>query len=579
MTRRFVPVFLLLGACTGTLIDRQGSGPGTPGGGGSTGGGGNAVTPGGGNSGGGGTTTTPPGLPPSSAPPTDTAVASCVGAEVPAPRRLRLLTRYEYANTVADLLSIPAPQTDNLPVESIVDGFDNNAQAQVVTSRHIDAYLSMSEALAGQAMTTSKAKLVTCATAGCDRTFVSTFGKRAFRRPLSDAEVARYLTLFDAGVTGGSFDTGVQLVIRAMLASPSFLYRSEVGDKAADGTFKLSGYEVASALSYFLWSTMPDDQLLQAAATGGLDQPAGVEAQAMRLVGDPRARPAVANFFREWLTTTGFQYTNKDVAVYPKFTDPVRNAMVAEADAFVDYVTFEGGGTFKDLFKADYVFANDVLSTFYGLPAVAGTAMQKVAGGANRGGLLTLGAVLGMMAHSNESSPVRRGVFVRQRLLCQSLPPPPANLNIVPPGLDATLTTRVRFMKHSSDPACASCHQYIDSLGFGFERYDGVGSYRTEESGMPTDDSGKVPGIESLSATTSADFRGPIELGHLLAESPNAQACLARQMFRYVRGGETDTDSCAVQKLQAAFNQGGLNIRQLMIETVKQKSFLSRSGS
>jgi hypothetical protein len=220
-----------------------------------------------------------------------------------------------------------------------------------------------------------------------------------------------------------------------------------------------------------------------------------------------------------------------------------------------------------------------VLSGFYGLPPVSGAAVQKVAGGANRGGLLTLGAVLGMMAHSNESSPVRRGVFVRQRLLCQSLPPPPANLNIVPPGLDATLTTRVRFQKHSSDPACGSCHQYIDQLGFGFERYDGVGAYRSDEAGMPVDDSGKVPGLEKLGDPTSVDFHGPIELGNILAESPNAQACLARQMFRFVRGGEVDSDSCAVQKLQATFNQGGLNIRQLMIETLKQKSFLSRSGS
>jgi hypothetical protein len=205
--------------------------------------------------------------------------------------------------------------------------------------------------------------------------------------------------------------------------------------------------------------------------------------------------------------------------------------------------------------------------------------LRKVPAGAERGGLLTLGAVLGTHAHSNESSPVRRGVFVRQRLLCQSLPPPPPNIDTTPPGLDARLTTRERFASHSSDPACGQCHQYIDALGFGFERYDGVGAYRTEEAGRPIDATGQLRGIEKLTADTTTAFDGPLRLGALLADSPNAQACLPRQLFRYVRGGENgDADACAIKKLQEGFSQGGLNIRQLLIDTVKQKSFLTRSG-
>jgi hypothetical protein len=522
------------------------------------------------------------------APPTLGAVPdSCTGDEVPAPRRLRLLTRAEYAQTVADLLRIPLPQVDNLPVESVVDGFDNNAAAQVVTSRHFDEYLATAERLAASVLTSSRDALLPCqaATPGCDRTFVTAFGRRAFRRPLTEVEVSRYLTLFDAQVTGGSFDKGLELAIRAMLASPSFLYRSEVGEKAPDGTYKLTAYEVATALSFFLWGTMPDDTLLDAARTGGLDRLEGVETQARRLLDDKRSRAAVAAFFREWLSTTGFQFTNKDQAVYPRFNDLVRNAMIAEEDAFVDYVTFDGPGTFKDLFTADYVFTGDTLAAYYGLPAVGHAEPQKTplpAGERTRGGLLTLGAVLGMHAHSNESSPVRRGVFVRQRLLCQTLPQPPQNLNIMPPGLDATLTTRARFKKHSSDPTCASCHNYIDGVGFGFERYDGVGDYRTQEGapGMPIDSSGELPGLERLDAPTTASFDGPVQLGAMLAESPNAQACLARQVFRYARGGENGTlDACAIKQLQTAFAAGGLNIRQLLIETIKQKSFLSRSGS
>jgi hypothetical protein len=584
MTHRpqlLVAVMLSLSAaCMGQVVGDDpgqtgGGGNGSPTGNGPPGGGNGPSGSGGGNGG--------PMVPPSASAPTTTGAIpdNCTGDEVPAPRRLRLLTRVEYANTVADLLGIPVPTVDNLPVESVVDGFDNNAVAQVVDGRHMDEYLATGERLATAALMTSKAKLMTCqpTTPGCDRTVVTALGRRAFRRPLTEAEITRYLPLFSAPVTGGNFDKGLELTIRALLASPNFLYRSEVGEKAPDGSFKLTGYEVATALSYFLWSTTPDEALLQAAATGQLDKPEGVDLQAKRLLADPRSRPAVANFFREWLGTTGFQFTNKDAAVYPTFNDRVRNAMIAEADAFANYVTFEGGGTFKDLFSADYVFANDVLSTFYGLPPLTGPELRKVPAGPARGGLLTLGAVVGMHAHSNESSPVRRGVFVRQRLLCQTLPPPPANLNIVPPGLDATLTTRARFKKHSSDPQCAACHQFIDPLGFGFERYDGVGAYRDKEAGMAIDASGDVRGMEALTADTSAPFDGPLQLAGLVAASPNAQACLPRQLFRYARGGETASDACAVKKLQGLFSGGSQNIRQLLIEAVKQKSFLSRSGS
>jgi hypothetical protein len=519
------------------------------------------------------------------APPTTSAFGACEGDEVPGPRRLRLLTRAEYASTVADLLHIPTPAVDNLPIESVVDGFDNNAAATAITSRHLDEYLATGERLATQALAQSKQQLLTCqpGASSCDRTFVTSFGGRAFRRPLTDTEVARYLALFDPRVTGGSFDKGMELVIRAMLASPTFLYRSEVGERAADGSYKLTGYEVATALSYFFWGTTPDDALLEAARSGALDRPAGIDAQARRVLADPRSRKSVAAFFRQWLGTSDFQFTNKDLAVYPRFNDVVRNAMIAELDAFALSVMFDENGSFADLFDADHVFANDVLASFYELPAVSGGELRRISAGSGtdrtRGGLLTLGAVVGMHAHSNESSPVRRGAFVRTRLLCQTLEPPPQNLNIMPPGLDATLTTRERFAKHASEPLCKTCHAVIDDVGFGFERYDGVGAYRETESGHPIDDSGVVRGLENLTDDTEASFHGPIELGQLLAKSANAQACLARQLFRFVRGGEAAKDGCAIRKLQTAFGTSGFNLQRLMLEAVQQKSFLTRSGS
>jgi hypothetical protein len=529
----------------------------------------------------------PPGTPPSpvAAPPTTGAMANCQGEEVPGPRRLRLLTRSEYASTVADLLFVPRPSVDNLPVESVVDGFDNNAGAAVVTNRHLDEYLATAERIAVTAIPLSRGRLAPCApAAGCDRTFVTSFGQRAFRRPLSNEEITRYLGLFAPDVTGGSFDKGVELVIRTMLSSPYFLYRSEMGERAADGTYKLSPYEIATAMSYFLWGTTPDDQLLEAARSGALARPDGFETSARRLIDDRRSRPAVLAFFRQWLGTDGFLFTNKDATVYPTFDEAVRKAMVEEQDAFVSHAVFEGTGKLDELYNADYVFASLPLARFYGLTGGGATA-QKMPGRTApqtglRGGLLLLGSVLGMHAHPNESSPVRRGVFVRSRLMCQSLPSPPENLNIMPPGLDPTLTTRARFARHSTEELCKGCHKFIDPIGFGFERYDGVAAYRGEEHGLPVDATGQVVGLEDLNADTSTPFDGPAQLASLLAGSPNAQACFARQMFRYARGGEDGgRDSCAIRQLQTAFQQSGFDIKSLLLEVVRQKSFLTRGGS
>ena len=566
------------GSPTGTSTGGAGGSNGPSGGGGNVSGntGGTTGVPGGGPE------------PPLGAPPTVSATPDCQGDELPGPRRLRLLTRAEYAATVTDLLLLgQPPQVDNLPVESVVDGFNNHATAQVVTSRHLDEYLATGERLVAQALAQNKARLVTCPGApGCDRMFITSFGRRAFRRPLTADEVQRYSLLFAPSITNTSFDTGVELAMRTMLASPHFLYRSEVGERAADGSYKLTPFELAASMSYLLIGSTPDDTLLDAAASGGLNTPEGIETQARRLLQDPRSRPALAAFFRQWLGIDGFLFTNKDAAVYPSFTDEIRKLMAEEADAFVTSVALDsGGGVFKQLFDADFVFSNDTLSRFYGLPVngIPNLSRQSVGGNVaerKRGGALTLGALLGAHAHSNESSPVRRGVFVRHQLLCQSLPSPPENLNVMPPGLDPSLTTRARFQKHSSDAACAGCHKSIDPVGFGFERYDGVGAYRETEAGMPIDGSGEVLGLESLDGTDRRPFDGPVQLGAIIAASPNAQACFARQLYRYARGGEAGgRDACAIKKLQDAFAAAGGNIQQLFIEVLKQKSFVQRDGS
>lgn len=513
---------------------------------------------------------------PSSSGPTSTSSSpvDCTDPDQPGPRQLRLLTRQEIAATIADLLKIDPPAIDDLPVEPRVSGYDNNAAASIVTSRHVDAYLAVADASVRTALK-DKSKWIGCdlSAATCRESFVDKLGRRAFRRPLTADEHARYTAMFAADLTGGSNDEGAATVVDSMLISPSFLYRSEIGAKAADGTYPLTAFELATALSYTFLGTAPDDALLDQAAAGKLD----VEATARAMLKDGRSRPQVARFFSQWLSTSSLLSANKDKTIYPTFSDAVRTGLDAELSAFANHVTFDSSHAFGELLSADYVFVNDAVAEFYGLPKPGSSSVTKVSGGADRGGLLTLGAVLASQAHSNESSPIKRGKWVRDRLLCQDLPPPPTNANTTPPGLDPTLTTRERFAKHTSDPACKSCHQFIDGVGFGFERYDGVGAHRTEEGGKTIDQSGEIKGRVELTNGVSEPFDGPKGLAALMGKTDGAPSCFATQWFRFARGLKEDgVDSCAARTLGKTFLAKGQDIRELMVAVVMQKSFLVR---
>jgi len=490
------------------------------------------------------------------------APVDCSDPDRPGPRMLRLLTREEYAATVADLLAIERPAVDEIPVEPRVAGYDNNAGAAIVTSRHVDAYVALGEKLA-----TSARASCDLATASCRTSFVEKFGRRAFRRPLRAEERARFEAMFASDLSPTSAD-GVALVVTAMLASPSFLYRSELGDKQADGTYKLTPYELATALSYTFLGTPPDDRLLDLAAAGALE----VEKESRAMLADPRSKPRIASFFTQWLDTTPLLSVNKDKTAYPLFTDTVREALAAEQAAFVTQAS-----TFGELLSADYVFANDAVAQFYSLPGGMGSTFKKIPAGANRGGILSLGSVLASHAHSNESSPIKRGKFVRDRILCQELPPPPADADTTPPGLDPMLTTRERFAKHTSDAACRSCHQFIDGIGFAFERYDGVGAYRELENGKAIDASGEIKGREGLDTGTSETFTGPKELAALIAKGESAPRCFATQWFRFSRGlKEQGQEVCTARALGSRFLAKGQSVPELLVSVVTQRSFLLR---
>lgn len=498
-----------------------------------------------------------------------------------APRLLRLLTRNEYQRSVEALTGLSDSFAADIPIEARVMGYDNNARVALVTSRHMDRYLEAGARVAAAAIPARRAALVPCDIDGnrtqCTQQFVAQFGAQAFRRPVTVAERDRYAALMDTALADGSTDDGLRLIIQALLSSPHFLYRSEVGQASGDH-FRLDGYETATALAYLFTGGPPDSALTADAASGRLSTADGREAAARRLLATPAARTQMAHFAAQWLGTDTLPGAFKDPDIYPRFSPAVRAAMTEELARFINHVVFDSAvGTVDELIAADYVIVNDALRSFYRLPGGGSGWQQQTVTDGSRGGLLGLGAVMAAQAHSNESSPIKRGVFVRERLLCHELPDPPPDVDTTPPGLDPSLTTRERFRRHTDDPNCASCHNYIDGIGFGLERYDGVGDFRSTENGQPVDDSGALRGPEGFADSRRPSFNGMRELAELLRQTQSLRQCTAIQYYRYARGyTETAADDCALAHLFETFEASGGHLQTLMIELVRQPGFVLR---
>jgi mono/diheme cytochrome c family protein len=466
----------------------------------------------------------------------------------------------------------------SFPVESRPKGygFDNNADAGLVTSVHVDQYLLAGQQIAPLALP-HLATLVPCVAtskdAACTTSLIRVLGRRAFRRPLTDAEVARYQT----AAAQDTFDHGAEVIVRAMLSSPYFLYRFEMGTAQPDGTYRLSPHEIAAALSYTFWGTMPDQALADAADKGQLATPDQLTAQATRLLADPRAREVIGTFALQWLGVEQVASSAKSGSLFPAWNGALGDAMVEETRRFVEHAVFDGTHRFDELLTSDTSYLDGALAALYGVSGVTGEAFVAAQlPPERRAGLLGQASVLASYAHSDQTSPVRRGVFVRERLLCQQFGTPPANAGGVP-DVDPKATTRERFSQHSSDPACSSCHQYIDSVGFGFERFDAVGKFRTTENDKPIDAAGDLNDLGGLGTGTHAPFASLPALATALVQSESAPACFARQYARFARGAlEQDADQCAVTAIEQAFATANHDIPSLLRSVVTAPGFVVR---
>ena len=519
-----------------------------------------------------------------------TAVTPDCTTDAPSPRILRQLTRNEYKNTVTALLGIADPDVSAIPPDRTLRGFTTNVTVAFVTPAHMDAYMSVGSALASRAVKEAFAAIVPCATQdnACASQFIDKFGTRAFRRPLSADEKARYAKLFDTALTGGDFKVGVELTLRSLLVSPNFLFRTELGTDAGGGRFVLTQYEIASALSYTFWGTMPDDALFAAAASGALSQKAEIETQARRLLADERGRRNVANFFYEWLESPRAYIADKDATAFPNLysaaagVDAIRDAMRAEQDAFVTNVVFDSTKKFKELFTADYTFVNDRLASFYGLPLAGGGEVAKklvLPANSARGGLLTLGMFLFGHARTTQSSPTQRGHMIRANILCQDIPPPPPDVDAtVQPGTPGK-TARQQILALTGSGACPACHRLQDPIGFGLEGFDGVGDPRTVDNGEPVDTSGQINGMSSPS-DPPIPFNGAKELASIIANSGQARKCMVTNYYRYARGFDAKgIDTCAVNQLSRALIESDEDLGELFIAVALQDSFVTRRST
>jgi len=496
-------------------------------------------------------------------------------------RMLRRLSRAEYDATISDLFDIPSAWGAAFTPDTVVNGFANNASALVVSPLLADQARSAAEEIA-VAVFQSPAAVLPCdaasGDAACAAAFIDSLGKRAFRRPLDDADRARYLALYTTVAAEDGFLDGARTIVTAMLQSPHFLYRTELGGPVMGGIVTLTPYEIASELSYLFWGTMPDPDLFAAADAGKLSTADEIAGQAERLLADPRSNAVLDRFVDEWLQIGNVVNVPKDEAIYPGFTPDIRAAMRAETRAVFRNVLRDGDATLPALLTSGSTFVSPELATFYGVsggaPGPDGL-LEVDLEGTERRGILTRGSVLSTHAHPTDSSPIHRGKLVRTRVLCQDLPPPPAGFNVQPPPLDPGLTTRERYLAHASEEPCKSCHQLMDPIGFGFERFDGVGRYRTTENGKPIDTAGEIVST----AHTNGEFDGTEDLMSTLAASPDTGACFSLQWLRFAYGiAESPDTQCLAAEVASDFAAGGLRIDTLLVSLARTSHFIERAA-
>jgi hypothetical protein len=483
---------------------------------------------------------------------------------------LHRLTRAQYVNAVRDLIGSDVILSGPIePDASFAGLIAVGASRTTVSPWGVEQYEAAAYDLAEQAMDTAerRAALVPCTPdsnvdLSCASRFVESFGRRAWRRPLEGDEIARITsTATTAGAALGDFYDGLEFAIAAILQSPSFLFRVELGEPDPDheGGRRYTSYEMAARLSFLVWNTTPDDELLQAAEDGALVTDAGIQAQVDRLLASPRARAGLRTFFTDMFELHRLDSLSKDPTIFTHYSAELGPAAREETLADLEQLIFDLDGDYRDLFILDRTIVDRRLAAVYGVRAGSRDGFKEVSlpRDGQRRGLLGQVSVLALQAHPVSSSATKRGKFVRQVLLCGDVPPPPVNVNTALPEPTGTaLTLRDRVKEHLTNPTCAGCHSLMDPIGLGLENFDGIGRLRSEDHGATINPSSELDGVP---------FADAWELAEAVRSHPKLPGCLARSMYRYATGNvESEGETEQLEALTRRFVRSGHSVLSLL---------------
>jgi hypothetical protein len=465
-------------------------------------------------------------------------LAACA-AESPAtiiPARVRRLSKSEFARSLEQLLGAPPVVTIDFPVDPLSGGYDTNANDLRVTSLLANTLFDGIPALAAQAVAT----MAPCDASACATELLGDFARRAYRRAPSAEELSEIVGVYTAARAASDAPTALTRAVSVILQSPDFLYATELGASDAAGkVVTLLPHELAAQLAFLLTGAPPDAELSAAADSGALGSAEGRQSQARRLLQTPGARTIFGTFAKEWFELAELDKLEKDASAFPNWKTE-RPRLLSDAQSFFTKRVLEQNATLADLLKA---------------------------------GLLTQPAFLAAHAQSLDDSPVQRGHFVRVRMLCQDIPPPPPTLKVTLPPPDPTLTTRQRISAHTASDTCQGCHALMNPIGFAFEGFDAMGQARVTDNGQPVDTSGQLTGTD-----VDGTFHGPEELAEKLAQSAAARECFARQWFQFASGMPIATDAAraALAKEAQAFVQGSQSVTDLVLSLVRSDMFSTR---
>jgi hypothetical protein len=482
---------------------------------------------------------------------------------------VRRLTEAQYRNVIADVFGSDVDVVGRFEPDMRVDGLAAVGSSAVsITAGGLEQYDAIARHVVAQVFAPeNRARLVGCAPgakdpdgAVCAADVIKRIGLRLFRRPLTVAEVRADVaqTLSSAGELG-NFDDGLGATLVGMLTSPDFLFRIDTPARSGPPG-AIDGYSKATRLSFLLWNTSPDDTLLAAAASGALDTPQGLQTQVDRMIASPRFTDGVRAFFDDFLQLSDIDHLSKDALIYPAFSTSVAAATREQTLRTITDLLIDHKGDYRDLFTTRRFAMTRALGPIYDVPvSKPGWSIYEFPADDPRVGILTQASLLALHAHPGRTSPTLRGKSIRETLLCQKIPSPPANVNfaVVQDVNNATLkTTRQRLEAHLDDEECASCHKATDGLGLGLEQFDGAGQFRSTERGIPIDVTGKFDKVS---------FDGVADLGQLFHDSPKVSECLVSTVWRYANGRNVQAgDQPAIDDLNRSFAANGYRFIALM---------------